>query len=206
MTQALSRPKLAYLGRLSYGTYLWHWPVIVVLTHELSLGHLGVFAVTCVVATALAAASYHVLELRVRFSPWLDGFPKPVIAAGLALSLIGGLVLVPAILHTDSGAAARSLDWRAAQKRHPSAARLLAGERGRLHDRPRIRPRAIHAAAGRMMPVQCQSCPEDNQDHDRQKKFVDGPFYHFPLCLEPELDRRQASPFEEALHGHGQAD
>jgi peptidoglycan/LPS O-acetylase OafA/YrhL len=120
VTQALSRPKLAYLGRLSYGTYLWHWPVIVLLTHELSLGHLGVFAVTCVVATALAAGSYHVLELRVRFSPWLDGFPKPVIAIGLALSLIGGLVLVPAILHTDSGAAARSLDWRAAQNDIPA--------------------------------------------------------------------------------------
>jgi hypothetical protein len=37
------------------------------------------------------------------------------------------------------------------------------------------------------MPVQCQSCPEDNQDHDRQKKFVDGPLYHFPFALSPSL-------------------
>ena len=64
MTQTLSRPTLAYLGRLSYGTYLWHWPVIVVLTREVSLGSVGVFAITCLLATALAAVSYHVLELR----------------------------------------------------------------------------------------------------------------------------------------------
>jgi peptidoglycan/LPS O-acetylase OafA/YrhL len=115
-TRALSRPKLAYLGRLSYGTYLWHWPVIVVLTHEVSLGPFPVFAIACVLATALAALSYHVLELRIRFSPRLDRFPKQVIASGLAISLIGGLVLIPAILHTSGN----SLDWQAAKNDIPA--------------------------------------------------------------------------------------
>jgi peptidoglycan/LPS O-acetylase OafA/YrhL len=115
VTQALAGRRIAYLGRLSYGTYLWHWPVIIVLTRELSLGHVGVFALACVIATALAALSYHVLELRVRFSPWLDRFPKQVIAIGLALSLIGGLVLAPAILHTSRGGAGQALDWKAAK-------------------------------------------------------------------------------------------
>jgi peptidoglycan/LPS O-acetylase OafA/YrhL len=111
VTQALSRPNLAYLGRLSYGTYLWHWPVIVVLTREVSVGPVGVFAVACLVATGLAALSYHALESRIRFSLWLDRFPKQVIASGLALSLIGGLVVTPAILRTS----VHSLDWKSAK-------------------------------------------------------------------------------------------
>jgi hypothetical protein len=67
-----------------------------------------------------AAGSYHALELRVRFSPWLDGFPKQVAATGLALSLIGGLVLVPRILRTNGSVAAHSLDWKAAKDDIPA--------------------------------------------------------------------------------------
>ena len=100
VAKRLSQPVVAYLGRLSYGTYLWHWPVIFVLTRESSLEAFPTFVVTCFVATALAAASYHLLELRVRRSPRLDRYPLQVIAAGLTLSLLGGLVFVPAILST----------------------------------------------------------------------------------------------------------
>jgi peptidoglycan/LPS O-acetylase OafA/YrhL len=115
ITRALSRPRLSYLGRLSYGTYLWHWPVIVVLTREVAIGSFGVFVIACVLATALAALSYHLLELRIRFSPSLDRLPKQVIASGLALSLIGGLVLTPAILHTSGD----SLNWQSAKNDIP---------------------------------------------------------------------------------------
>ena len=34
-------PRVAYLGRISYGTYLWHWPIIVVLTRKIDPGGIG---------------------------------------------------------------------------------------------------------------------------------------------------------------------
>jgi peptidoglycan/LPS O-acetylase OafA/YrhL len=129
-TRTLSIPLVTYLGRLSYGTYLWHWPVIVVLTHELSPGPLPVFVVACTVATALAAVSFHVLETRVRFSRRLDGYSRQVIGAGLVLSLLGGLVVAPTILDTSRGSSlavadpngidVHTLDWRAAKNDIPA--------------------------------------------------------------------------------------
>ena len=116
-------PSPPYLGRLSYGIYLWHWPVIFVLTRKTSIGPVAVFVLTCVLATASAATSYHALELRIRLSGVLDGYPNQVIAAGLTLSLLGGLVVVPAILHqkhtsvlkATKGVDPTKLDWRSAK-------------------------------------------------------------------------------------------
>ncbi len=61
----LSFPALVATGRVSYGIYLWHWPVIVVLDRErtglngLSLGTLWV-----VVTAALTAGSWFLIEQR----------------------------------------------------------------------------------------------------------------------------------------------
>ena len=65
-------------------------------------------------------------------------FPKQVIATGLALSLIGGLVLVPAILHTDSGAAAAH--WTGGQRRTTSQRFPTARWRTRLAARSSTAP------------------------------------------------------------------
>jgi peptidoglycan/LPS O-acetylase OafA/YrhL len=128
-TRVLSQPVATYLGRLSYGIYLWHWPVIFVLARKTSIGPVALFAMTCVLATALAATSYHAFELRIRLSRVLDKYPNPVIAAGLTLSLLGGLVIVPAILdqkHSSvlkatNGVDPTKLDWRAARADLPAS-------------------------------------------------------------------------------------
>ncbi|MEQ1787071.1 MAG: acyltransferase family protein [Acidimicrobiales bacterium] len=116
--RALSHAAPVYLGRVSYGTYLWHWPVIVVLSREASLSPGQTAAVTAVVGTGLAAASFHLLERPVRASPALDRRPVPVIAAGLAISIVAGLVLAPAVLSAKP-ATTLDLDWQAAQVDNP---------------------------------------------------------------------------------------
>jgi len=43
----LSSPPFTYLGRISYGTYLWHWPIIVLATHERRIDPLPLFLIAC---------------------------------------------------------------------------------------------------------------------------------------------------------------
>ena len=96
--RVLSLAPIVYLGRISYGTYLWHWPVILVLARSFDLSVVSTIAFTTVVATALASLSFEVLERPVRFSAVLDRFRTPVIVGGLALSAVSALIIIPAVL------------------------------------------------------------------------------------------------------------
>ncbi|MFM8973298.1 MAG: acyltransferase family protein, partial [Actinomycetota bacterium] len=100
---ALSRPTMVTLGRISYGIYLWHWPVIWVIDREFSATPIETFAVTAFVATGLAAASNLLLEQPIRRSVRLDRHRLAVIATGLAVSLVGALVVVPRITDRATG-------------------------------------------------------------------------------------------------------
>jgi hypothetical protein len=93
----LSRPAMVYLGRVSYGTYLWHWPVIWVMARSFDLSVPATIALTTLVATALASLSYELLEHPVRSSRLLDRHRSAVIASGLAISVVSALVVIPAI-------------------------------------------------------------------------------------------------------------
>ena len=71
-TRALALPAVAYLGRLSYAMYLWHWPLQVWTARYgwWDLSRLGVPArasVLTVLTVALAALSYHLIETPIRY-------------------------------------------------------------------------------------------------------------------------------------------
>jgi len=132
--RVLSAPPVVYLGLISYGTYLWHWIVILVLAKQFDLGTNATIAVAAVVATALASLSYQILERPVRAPGFLDRYRVPVIASGLAISLVSALVFVPAIIdhHTSTAVTLEGstvgftpvpagIDWQGAYARNLKA-------------------------------------------------------------------------------------
>ena len=63
LARFLSLPPLRALGRISYGVYLWHWPVILYLTHART-GYAGnpLLALRLAVTVTLAALSWTLVE------------------------------------------------------------------------------------------------------------------------------------------------
>jgi len=102
VSKVLSAPPLVAIGRLSYGIYLFHWPVFLWLSPaRTGLPPLSLFALRCGVTTALAAVSYVLVERPVRLSrlPRLVG---PVAWANASVGLLAGLVLVAGIAPSAS--------------------------------------------------------------------------------------------------------
>lgn len=103
--RVLSLSPLVYLGRISYGTYLWHWIVVIVIIREFELDPLSAFAYTAVIASGVAALSYELIERPIRLAPNGPRLRTPVIASGLCISLLIGILAAPEILdRTRSGA------------------------------------------------------------------------------------------------------
>jgi peptidoglycan/LPS O-acetylase OafA/YrhL len=96
--RTLSTRPAVYLGKISYGTYLWHWLVVIVIARSFHLSSASTVALTCVLATALAALSAELLEQPVRTARMLDRHRKLVIAGGLAVSIVSAVVLIPQIV------------------------------------------------------------------------------------------------------------
>jgi peptidoglycan/LPS O-acetylase OafA/YrhL len=99
--RGLSRPALTYLGRISYGTYLWHWPVIVAAKRLGDFGPWQLALISFFIGTSLAALSNELVELPVRRSRHLDVMPRIVIAGGLAAGALLAAFLVPQLLRSD---------------------------------------------------------------------------------------------------------
>jgi hypothetical protein len=98
LQKVLSLPPVVYLGKISYGTYLWHWPVILIAGLITDLSATSTLAIAVLLATGLASLSFQLLEHPIRISKLLDRHRYPVIAGGLATSVLSAVVLVPAIL------------------------------------------------------------------------------------------------------------
>ena len=130
VTRLLSTRSMVYLGKISYGTYLWHWLVILVLVKAFHPSTIATIGIAFLVATGLASFSFDLMEHPVRTSPRLDRYRRTVIALGLTVSVVSALVLVPAILEDPHAGAVgvaaaptsgvarvpAGLDWRAVKR------------------------------------------------------------------------------------------
>jgi peptidoglycan/LPS O-acetylase OafA/YrhL len=88
VARALSVRPLALLGTISYGVYLWHWPVNVFLTEERTHLHGVPFqAMRFAITFTIAAASYRFLERPIRRHGVPFGRPQYIVPAAVMLSV-----------------------------------------------------------------------------------------------------------------------
>ena len=83
LRMALSSRPLVWLGSVSYGVYLYHWPLFVVLTADrVHLHGLALFALRIAATLGLATLSMRLVERPVR--DWSPAWKRPLALAALA--------------------------------------------------------------------------------------------------------------------------
>ncbi len=121
----LSPLPLRSVGKISYGLYLWHWPLYLTITADRTgLDGNALLLVRLAVTGAVATASYFFLEMPIRTGSW-PTLPRralvfvPSLAGVLALVF----VLVPVVRHEEKNAVATPTVTTSAVKVPP--ARLM---------------------------------------------------------------------------------
>ena len=102
--RALSLTPVRYVGRISYGLYIWHWPIFVWLNHDRT-GASGyqLFAVRMLVTFAVSVASFHLVERPIRMGTFVRQWK-----AWLAVPAGAGVVLVAIVAATTGTTAVAS--------------------------------------------------------------------------------------------------
>ncbi len=93
----LSVRPLVALGKVSYGVYLYHWPVFVLIDRhgwDLPVGVL--LAIKCAITATAAITSYFLIERPIRTAGWMR--PRPTLVAAFAGTavVLAMVVIVPA--------------------------------------------------------------------------------------------------------------
>lgn len=91
VSKILSFKPFVYLGQLSYGWYLWHWPLLVFfrLSYHGEIPPLLHRMIAIIASLAIAAFSYHVVEKPFRSSDWIRKIkPQIILGLGLVISVL----------------------------------------------------------------------------------------------------------------------
>ena len=94
---ALSWSPLRWVGRISYGLYLWHWPVYLVLTRaRIGVDGTPLLLIRIATSVALAAVSFAIVERPIRQGTFR--LPRPAVLLPAA-----AVVLVVAVVLSTTG-------------------------------------------------------------------------------------------------------
>jgi hypothetical protein len=98
VVRLLELPPLPQLGRISYGMYLWYWPILLVTSSQrLDWNPYELFVLRVVLTVVIATLSYELVEKPVRYGAlrrWRMAAVAPV-GAAVALSAVLAGTLVP---------------------------------------------------------------------------------------------------------------
>ena len=90
---ALSWRPAVWTGTISYGLYLYHWPIFAVLTEDrVGVDGVGLFAVRVLVTSGVAALSSRLVEQPVR--RWDPSWSRPVVSGALASAAVALIVVI----------------------------------------------------------------------------------------------------------------
>ncbi|MBV1855036.1 acyltransferase family protein [Catellatospora tritici] len=123
----LSLAPVQLTGRLSYGWYLWHWPVLVVAPYVFGDLPTGKLIVLAGLSYLLAAATLRRIEDPLRSAPRLRRRPWHGIVLGVGLSsvLAAAAVAAPVLVPPRSTGVGQGLDMSAALRDATGAERQL---------------------------------------------------------------------------------
>ncbi len=85
VARALALPPVRWVGWISYSLYLWHWPVIVLMTPA-TTGLAGAPLLACRLALSLAAAtaSFYLVEQPLRRADWARWWRRALVPTAVA--------------------------------------------------------------------------------------------------------------------------
>jgi peptidoglycan/LPS O-acetylase OafA/YrhL len=98
VARGFALPWMTYLGKISYGIYLWHWPTVLVLERVFDVRPVVIAVMALVLAIAMASMSYQLIETPIRTSRRLTPFPWQAVAAGLTVSVVAAAFVVAPLL------------------------------------------------------------------------------------------------------------
>lgn len=111
VARLLACPPLVWLGTISYGVYLWHWPVFLILNGERT-GWTGwpLFAARCAATLAVAVLSYWLVERPIRQWRPVTVPQLPLALATAATAAVVTISVVPVGVHPADDATPDLLD------------------------------------------------------------------------------------------------
>ena len=103
IARLLELKPLVGLGLISYGVYLWHWPISLWLDEaNTGLDGVALFAVRAVATLAVSLASYKLLEMPIRTGRISFRGSGRLVAAAAAVVSVAVLLLVPALAYPST--------------------------------------------------------------------------------------------------------